>query len=200
MKKGSSLLTMILSLGLVTVVAAALLAWVYTVTLEPIKVAERSKQVEAIRAVTPKFDNVPTEEVAEITLQGDPAPVSVFPARENGKLVGAAVESYTKDGFSGEFRVMFGFNDAGDVTGFEVLSHAETPGLGAKMNDWFRMEEGKRSVIGKNPATNNLTVAKDGGEIDAITAATITSRAFLDALRRAHAAFIQYRDSQPANN
>ena len=95
MKKGSSLLTMILSLGLVTVVAAALLAWVYTVTLEPIKVAERSKQVEAIRAVTPKFDNVPTEEVAEITLQGDPAPVSVFPARENGKLVGAAVESYT---------------------------------------------------------------------------------------------------------
>ena len=95
------------------------------------------------------------------------------------------------NGFSGEINIIYGFDQEGNVTGFEVVQQAETPGLGAKMNDWFRMPEGKRSIIGLNSANNNLTVSKDGGDVDAITAATITSRAFLDALTRADKAFRQ---------
>lgn len=86
---------------------------------------------------------------------------------------------------------MYGFDKDGNVTGYQVISHAETPGLGAKMGDWFHSPEGHRSVIGLNPATTNMTVSKDGGDIDAITAATITSRAFLDALRRASSAYLK---------
>ncbi len=185
----STLTNMILSLGTITIVAAALLAGVYTMTEKPIKAAALNKQIEAISAVTPQFDNDPVAEAVDITPDGESTPLKVFPAKKDGKLVGAAVESYSLAGFSGEIKLIYGFDIDGNITGYEVMSHAETPGLGAKMGEWFRSPEGKRNVIGLNPATSNMTVAKDGGDIDAITAATITSRAFLDALTRAHKAY-----------
>lgn len=185
----STLTNMILSLGTITIVAAALLAGVYTMTEKPIKAAALNKQIEAISAVTPQFDNDPVAEAVDITPEGESTPLKVFPAKKDGKLVGAAVESYSLAGFSGEIKLIYGFDIDGNITGYEVMSHAETPGLGAKMGEWFRSPEGKRNVIGLNPATSNMTVAKDGGDIDAITAATITSRAFLDALTRAHKAY-----------
>jgi electron transport complex protein RnfG len=81
-----------------------------------------------------------------------------------------------------------------------VLSHAETPGLGAKMNEWFRSDIGNRSVIGRNPANTEMRVTKDaGGTIDAITAATISSRAFLDALRESYKAFVAYNGHKTTN-
>lgn len=77
------------------------------------------------------------------------------------------------------------------------MSHSETPGLGAKMNEWFRDSTGNRSVIGKNPAETSMRVSKDvGGDIDAITAATISSRAFLESLRDSYEAFEAYKNSQ----
>ena len=187
----STLPNMILSLGTITIVAAALLAGVYTITEKPIKEAALNKQIEAISAVTPEFNNDPVAEAVDITPEGESTPLKVFPAKKDGQLVGAAVESYSLAGFSGEIKLIYGFDLDGNITGYEVMSHAETPGLGAKMDEWFRSPEGKRSVIGLNPATTNMTVTKDGGDIDAITAATITSRAYLDALTRAHRAFLQ---------
>ena len=85
---------------------------------------------------------------------------------------------------------MVGFNIDGSIRNYRVLSHAETPGLGSKMEEWFRAGKGNQSILGKNPSTDNLTVKKDGGSIDAITAATISSRAFLDAIANAYAAYI----------
>ena len=187
----STLLNMVLSLGIITIVAAALLAGVYSLTEEPIEVAKLQKQVEAVKAVTPDFDNDPVSEALEITPEGEAQALKVFPARMGGELVGAAVESYSSQGFSGAIRLIYGFDANGTVTGYAVMEHAETPGLGAKMDEWFRSPEGKRCVIGLNPDTSNLTVSKDGGDVDAITAATITSRAFLDALNRASAAYRQ---------
>ncbi len=146
-------------------------------------------------AVTPQFNNNPVAEMVEITPEGETTPVKVFPAKMDGQLVGAAVESYSLAGFSGEIRLMYGFDADGNITGYEVMSHAETPGLGAKMGEWFRSPEGNRNVIGLNPATTNMTVKKDGGDIDAITAATITSRAFLDALTRASKAYGQLKEA-----
>ncbi len=193
-KLASTLPNMIVSLGVITIVAASLLAWAHSVTAEPIAQAEKQTRVDAIKNVLPTFDNDPLAKSTEIYQLGEGnAPFTVYPAYEGDKFVGAAVEGYTKSGFSGEVKVMYGFDAEGVVSGFQVLSHAETPGLGAKMNEWFRMEEGNRSVIGKNPAIVNMTVAKDGGAIDAITAATISSRAFLSALRDCFQAFETYK-------
>lgn len=193
-KLASTLPNMIISLGVITIVAASLLAWAHSVTAEPIAQAEKQTRVAAIKDVLPAFDNDPLTSAKEIYQLGEAnAPFTVYPAYEGDKFVGAAVEGYTTNGFSGEIKIMYGFDAEGIVSGFQVLSHAETPGLGAKMNEWFRMEEGNRSVLGKNPAVVNMTVAKDGGAIDAITAATISSRAFLSALRDCFQAFETYK-------
>ena len=117
--------------------------------------------------------------------------MTIFPLTLKGKEVGAAIESYSMAGFSGEISVMVGLGNDGTITGYEVLKQGETPGLGAKMNDWFRDPKGHRSVIGRQTSTP-LTVAKDGGEIDGITAATISSRAFLDAVNRAAECYSNY--------
>ena len=106
---------------------------------------------------------------------------------------GTAIQSTDPNGFGGNLTVLVGFNNAGDILGYTILETAETPGLGAKADKWFQsVETGgnseKSSIIGKNPAKNQLRVTKDndGGEIDAITASTITSRAFLRAVQEAY--------------
>jgi len=186
---------MILSLGSITILAGLLLAGVYVMTADKVAQAKAEAQVSAIKAVTPEFDNEPVADKVEIKPQGENIPVNVFPVKKSGTLVGAAVETYSTKGFSGEIRIMVGFDNNGTITGYEVMQQSETPGLGAKMGDWFRDQRGNRSVIGRDPASG-MKVAKDGGEIDGITAATITSRAFLDAVIRAHKCFIIYRDEQ----
>ena len=190
----STLVNMVLSLGVITVVAAAALAGVYTATKAPIEQAKAEKQKAAIGQVLPEisFNNNPADEAAEITVNGET--VTVFPARQDGEIVGIAVESHDTNGFSGNITVMYGFNPSGDITGYAVMQHAETPGLGSKMEEWFRNPA--HSIIGLNAATLNLTVSKDGGDVDAITAATISSRAFLRALTLANQASQQFVDRQ----
>ena len=84
---------------------------------------------------------------------------------------------------------MVGFDKAGNIFNYSVLEQKETPGLGTKMVDWFKTDKGNQNIKGKNGGTANLTVSKDGGEIDAITAATISSRAFLLTIQNAYKAF-----------
>ena len=186
----STLVNMVLSLGIITVVAAAALAGVYTLTEEPIAQAKAEKQKAAIGQVLPdiQFNNNPADEATEVTVDGET--VTVFPARQDDELVGMAVESHDTNGFSGLITMMYGFNAAGDITGYAVMQHAETPGLGSKMGEWFCNPA--HSIIGLNAATSNLTVSKDGGDVDAITAATISSRAFLRALTLADQASKQF--------
>lgn len=186
--KNDSLPRMILSLGVITIIAGALLAAVYTITSEPIAQAEKSAQLAAVKSVAPEFDAM-GEPVALTDKSGHK--MTIFPLTLKGKEVGAAIESYSMAGFSGEISVMVGLDNDGTITGYEVLKQGETPGLGAKMNDWFRDPKGHRSVIGLKTSTP-LTVAKDGGEIDGITAATISSRAFLDAVNRAAECYSNY--------
>lgn len=190
----SSLVNMVLSLGIITVVAAAALAGVYTATKEPIAQAKAEKQKSAIGQVLPdiQFNNNPADEAAEVTVDGET--VTVFPARQDGELVGMAVESHDANGFSGLITIMYGFDPSGNITGFAVMQHAETPGLGSKMDEWF--SNPAHTVIGLNANSANLTVSKDGGDVDAITAATISSRAFLRALTLANQASQQFASRQ----
>lgn len=117
----------------------------------------------------------------EVTLPDYADPFVIYPATVNGELVGAAVETYDNNGYGGKLKVMVGLKLDGTVSDYSILETSETPGLGAKAEDWFRA---KGDIRGKNPATSKFTPTKDGGDIDAITASTITSRAFLTSVQK----------------
>ena len=187
-KLKSSFKNMVISLTFISVAVAGLLAFVYVQTKEPIAQAAKQKQEKAIREVTPEFNNNPAEEKFQVKIDDNDA-LTVFPAKWNGKLVGIAVETSTKKGFSGEIKIMVGFDNDGVIKNYSVLKHAETPGLGAKMQEWFSNTERPNQSVINRKWNNNIKVKKDGGEIDAITAATITSRAFIDAVNRAYEAY-----------
>lgn len=183
---------MILVLGVISLIASAGVGYVYKVTEEPIAAAAEANTKAALAEVLPAFD-----ETTPVELVLDEIPVRVHTATQDGQTVGYAVETATKSGFSGEIRLMVGFDASGKVLGVKVLQHAETPGLGSKMGD-----EGNvlfASFEGKNPGGMNLKVKKDGGEVDALTAATITSRAYVDAVGRAYNAYAQMVGAEPAD-
>lgn len=184
---------MILSLGLIGIVAGGLLGGMYAITKEPIEAAEKRQLTASIAEVAPSFTNSPEADCDIISLDGKD--FIIYPAYDGDRLNGAAVLGYSMDGFSGEVAVLCGFEANGDVKDYRVIRHAETPGLGAKMEEWFHDPTGARSVIGKNPSVQAFYVTKDkdkGGEIDAITAATISSRAFLGVMRQAYEAYRSY--------
>lgn len=173
MKKiASTLPNMLLSLTLIAVISAGLLAWVKTITDEPIRLAEEKKKTEALQQVLPAFDTVETE---------DDEDGIVYKAYHENKWVGTAVQC-TSMGFNGEVLVMAGFDSNNKLIDYVVLKQAETPGLGTKMVDWF-----KNALVGRVMDLNApLKVKQDGGDVDAITAATISSRAFLKAVNDAY--------------
>ncbi|WP_346864163.1 RnfABCDGE type electron transport complex subunit G [uncultured Draconibacterium sp.] len=186
-KVESNFINMVATLVVVTGVAAAILGFVYDATKGPIEAAKLKAQTEAITQVLPEFDEL-GESFKTLAEEGGDS-LEFFPAYKGGELVGTAIKTYTKKGFSGFFSIMAGIDKDGNFSGYSVLEHAETPGLGSKMAEWFKNPDpakSKQNVIGKNPSTTKFKVTKDGGEIDAITASTITSRAFLDALNRAY--------------
>jgi electron transport complex protein RnfG len=200
-KMKSSFVNMVLVLTGISLFTATILALMYAITNEPIKVAQTAKQQQAIKEVLPSYAQLDAPESVE--KQG--TVFRIYKAYDsNRNFVGAAVESSSKKGFNGEIKVMVGFDSEGNIVNYSILEQKETPGLGTKMVDWFKpavpaekslierllgfevkTAQRNSSIIGKHPARSNLTVAKDGGEIDAITAATITSRAFLEAVQAA---------------
>lgn len=179
---------MLLSLTIICMSAGAILAGVHMVTKEPIDLSKAAALENAIREVTPEFDNNPINDAYKaVTSDGDS--LLIYPATKDGKQVGVAVDSNTKNGFSGEIKIIVGFDTEGTLVNYSVLQHAETPGLGSKMQEWFKTEKNNQNVLGKSLANGNLSVTKDGGDVDAITASTITSRAFLNAINRAYSAY-----------
>jgi electron transport complex protein RnfG len=180
-KKESSFINMVLTLFVVTAIAALALGGVYNVTKEPIALAKRLKIENAIGEVLPEFDSI---EVSMVLPDGGKDSLTFYKATKAGEHVGTAIRTYTDEGFSGRFWIMVGFVDGDVISGTSVLEHKETPGLGDKMDknkaDW------PDQFVGKNLTEYNLKVTKDRGDVDAITAATITSRAFCDATQRAY--------------
>ena len=180
----STLRNMVAVLFTITLVASAGVGYVNMITVEPIAAAKAAATEAALRAVLPAFD---TAQKAELTL--DELPVAVHTARSGASIVGYAVETMSKKGFGGAIRLMVGFDAAGRVLNVNVLEQTETPGLGTKMAD-----EGNplfASFEGRDPGQMKLAVKKDGGDVDALTAATISSRAYVDAMARAYAAYKQ---------
>ena len=178
---------MFLSLTIIAVIAAAVLALVSYVTHDPIENAKKAKTEKAIKAVLPAFDKLEDKEVngmkCHLAYKGD-------------VLSSVAIESASENGFGGHLGVMYGFDvETGNITGYSILETNETPGLGAKADKWFQ-EGAKGCVVGKNPDSNNLKVKKDGGEVDAITGSTITSRAFCEALDAAYKTYEEVKNNK----
>ncbi len=187
-KRESTFMNMVATLVIVTGVAAAALGFVYDFTKGPIEVAKLKAQTEAITQVLPAFDQL--GESYKILADASSDSLEVFPAFKDGELIGTAILTYTNTGFNGFISIMTGIDKSGNFSGYSVLEHNETPGLGSKMDGWFRdSDKPNQNVIGKNPVTTDFQVTKDGGQIDAITASTISSRAFLDAMKRGYTAY-----------
>jgi electron transport complex protein RnfG len=168
---------MVMCLFVVCLVCSAVLAVAYAVTKEPIEAAAAQKTSDAISVVLPSFDATPVESTIEVGGKQ----YSYYTATKAGQTVGYAITSVT-NGFGGALSIMVGVTADGIVYNTSVLSHSETPGLGAKCTtDQHFIDQFK----GLNPAQKILSVKKDGGDIDAITASTITSRAYTLAIKNA---------------
>lgn len=187
---------MVLVLVGVAVVIGAVLAWVNNITEKPI--AEKAQQTLAagIKEVMNSTDiKVEDPDTVKMEIQGKESIFTIHNVyTTDGAYLGSAVESTTM-GFGGDLKVLVGFNAEGTILGYTILQASETPGLGAKADKWFQ-KDGKGNIIGKSLANGDLKVNKDGGDVDAITASTITSRAFLKAVNQAYSA---YQDNHAAN-
>ena len=177
-KLESSLLNMVLVLTAISLIAGGTLAYINKVTQGPIAEINAKNLQDGIK---------------KVILGSQPGDLKVEePVEANGYTLyktdkGTAVKAVT-NGFGGPLEILAGFNEDGNILGYTILATVETPGLGVKADTWFQ-EGGKGNIIGRNPGEKELAVSKDGGDIDAITASTITSRAFLNAVNAAYQAF-----------
>ncbi len=190
-KKESTFLSMVVSLLLITLISGFALGFVNDLTIEPKAKAKLAKKVNAIKLVLPEFDNNPVQDVKKIKTAVANDSIEVYPAFKNNQFVGAAVISYSEKGFSGLVKIMVGFNADSSIKNIAVLEQKETPGLGTKMKD----ESFLKQFRDKNPANYNLKVKKDGGDVDALTGATISSRAFSESAKMAYDIFVKNLDA-----
>lgn len=184
-KLESNFFNMVFVLFLVCFVSSFLLGWVYNQTKDRIDEAKQAKMLRAIdEVVVAGYENKPNEDLFPLPTE-EGKDLECYPTKVSGELTSVAVRTYTKLGFNGHIGLMVGFLPDGTIHKISVVEQSETPGLGTKMKG----DQFKGQFEGKNPETFRLKVKKDGGDVDAITAATITSRAFCDAVERAYKAF-----------
>lgn len=189
-KLESTFSNMAIVLVAVAVITGGILAWCNQVTKGPIEEQAQLTLANGIKNVMGVADlKVVASDSVKQNIGGKDLAFVVHKTTDaSGQPLGAAVES-TVGGFGGDLKVLVGFGTDGQVLGYTILQTAETPGLGAKADKWFQ-KDGKGCIVGKQMSSDKpLTVNKDGGDIDAITASTITSRAFLKAVNQAYAAY-----------
>lgn len=177
---------MVLTLLIVTAVGSAMVGGVYLLTKQIIAQSQVAKVDDAIKEVMPPLDNDPSITAMEFEMDGQQ--VNVYTVKNGGEPVGYAIETFSRNGFSGEIRLMVGILADGTINGVSVISQNETPGLGDKIlrskSDFSLQFEGR------HPSDFRLAVKKDGGDVNAITASTISSRAFTEAVYRAYELFL----------
>ncbi|MEA1873705.1 MAG: RnfABCDGE type electron transport complex subunit G [Bacteroidota bacterium] len=185
-KKESTIVNMVLTLFVITAIASVALGFVYNATKEPIAKSKQAKLETAISTVLPEINKL--DEELLVKPQNGTDNLSFYHAYKGEEYVGTAVKTYTDKGFSGRFWIMIGFLPDGTIFNTAVLEHKETPGLGDKMD--ISKSDFSVQFKNQNPQSFKLSVTKDGGNVQAITAATISSRAFCDATQRAYNTFM----------
>ncbi len=177
----SSLFNMIAALLGVSVLSALALGYVYEITKEPIARAKDEKTLNAIREVIGSFDNNPFAEKTTVSAPGGKYELELYPARENGIITAVAVKTFSDNGFGGRIELIVGLLRDGTITGYKVLSQKETPGLGTKIAE----EDFAGQFVGLNSYLDDISLTRSGGSIDAVTGATISSKAVIDAVGKA---------------
>ncbi len=182
-------LRLTLTLTLICLIAGGLLAGVDALTRDRIAGVNSLRRQTALNAVLPAHDNAPLEDLVTVRHLG--RDWTFYPARQNGVFAGAAVETKSPNGYGGDIRLMFGLGADGHSVGIAILEQKETPGLGANIDTpGFR-----NRLTGLDLEKTNWRVKKDGGDIDHITAATISSRAVVEAVRVALDAYLANRQA-----
>lgn len=180
----SSLSTMTIVLSLVAGLSALILGSVYNLTKAPIQQAKNNRELEAIKEVIAgEFTNNPFEERHTISTIDKKGKLELYPARDtNGHISSVAIKTFSNNGFGGKIELMVGYFIDGTINKYKVIEHKETPGLGTKISEPKFSEQ----FNGINPGRHIFKVKQDGGDIDAVTAATISSRAVVDAIQRGY--------------
>ena len=185
----SSLFNMITAMLVVSICSATAIGYVYQLTEKPIAVSKKQKTLNAIKEMVGNFDNNPFEEK---TLLSD-GQTELYPARQDGIITAVAIKTYSKNGFGGKIELIVGISIDGTLNGYKIIEQNETPGLGSKITE----NKFKNQFYGLNAHNdNNLELSKDGGEIDAITGATISSRAVVEAVKKAMEAYNRFVGAQ----
>ncbi len=187
-KRSSSFINMFVTLAVVTLAASASLGFVYQLTKEPIAKAQLEKQKKAINEVLPGFDNDPIAAQFKLPIPESSDSLLFYPVIKGEQVLGHAIKTYSSKGYSGDIWIMLGMDQQGKVTQYAVLEHKETPGLGSKIS----AEQFREQFIG---LLDEPEVTKDGGRIDAISGATISSRAVCEAIVKAQATWQQLADN-----
>ena len=190
MAKKDSIWRLVIVLTCISLLAALALTGVYALTKGPIELGQKEKKEKALQAVLPDYQGA-VRDTLIVDADNEEIPVHLAIGKD-GELCGAGIETYTKKAFAGRFDLMVGFDADGAIVNTEVIKAGETPGLGDKINkdkSDFAMQFNHQ-----NPADYKLVVKKDGGDVDAITAATISSRAYCDAVQRAYDIFMKIKE------
>lgn len=167
----------------ICLVAGLALSQVYALTKVPIEKAERLEMLSALKAVMPGYDNEPDKDTKEIGSR------KFFLGKKGDNIVGYAYKASSPNGYSGNIEIMVGLLPDGSVNGLMILKHAETPGLGQKIENmkwrskaiWIWKDK-EKTDIHRNLANTKWKVKKDGGDIDQISGATISPRAVVEAI------------------
>jgi len=166
-------------------VAAVALAKVYDITKGPIAEQERLKTVAALKAVLPLFNNDIDKDAQELVVgkdkKGRDIKIKFYPGKMNEAIVGTAFQVIAPDGYAGDINILMGVTPEGKVSGIEIISHKETPGLGNKImkEEWRSQFKGRSLEDGPR-----FAVKKDGGDINQFSGATISPRAVVGAVKK----------------
>ena len=185
MKKYAQLFKMVFTLVLIATISAYVLGKVEQLTRGEIEKVKDARELDAVAEVVDEFDNNPFEEKMIIRTTDRKDKLELFPARKGDKINSVAIKTYSNNGFGGKIELMLGIHVDGSIINYKVIEHKETPGLGTKVEE----EKFKQQFYGYNPNKGGFRVKQDGGDIDAVTAATISSRAIINAIDRAYDAY-----------
>lgn len=179
-----------LLLALIGLLASGLLTGVRWLTAERIARTERQAQLQALAVVMPpdRYDNDPLADAITVTAPfwlGSGSPLTIWRARDGGRISVLVLETVAPDGYSGDIQLLLGVDAEGAITGVRVTRHRETPGLGDRIevrrSGWIDRFAGL--ALGRPPA-GDWAVRKDGGQFDQFAGATITPRAVVRAVHR----------------
>lgn len=186
------------TLGLIGLLAAALLSGVHLATRDRIASEQQRQALATLNQLVPEseYDNALVEDRFSAWITGLSAPSTIYRARKDGEPVALLADVITPEGYSGDIRLLVGLTPQGEVIGVRVLEHRETPGLGDQIelnrSDWIRQFDGKSLA---QPPAQTWAADRRGGAFDTLSSATITSSAVIGAVRNVLAWYEANRDN-----